>query len=65
MLFSGTSVRLSDDAQSAASPHAPKKGCAEREVRAANLQCRGRLSLLTFFDEAKKVSRPRRDKAQR
>ncbi|EEP68140.1 hypothetical protein GCWU000324_02392 [Kingella oralis ATCC 51147] len=26
---------------------------------------RGRLSLLTFFGEAKKVSRPRRDKVQR
>ena len=32
ILFSGTSVRLSDDAQSAASSHAPKKGCAVREV---------------------------------
>ena len=32
ILFSGKSVRLSDDAQSAASSHAPKKGCAVREV---------------------------------
>ena len=32
ILFSGTSVRLSDDAQSAASSHAPKKGCSLREV---------------------------------
>ena len=32
ILFSGKSVRLFDDAQSAASSHAPKKGCAVREV---------------------------------
>ena len=32
ILFSGKSVRLSDDARSAASSHAPKKGCAVREV---------------------------------
>ena len=37
ILFSGKSVRLSDDARSAASSHAPKKGCGVREVRAANL----------------------------
>ena len=30
-------MRLFDDARSAASSHAPKKGCAVREVRAANL----------------------------
>ena len=30
--FSEKSVRLFDDAQSAASSHAPKKGCAVREV---------------------------------
>ena len=32
ILFSETSVRLFDDAQSAASSHAPKKGCGLREV---------------------------------
>ena len=37
VLFSGKSVRLFDDARSAASSHAPKKGCGVREVRAANL----------------------------
>ena len=37
VLFSGKSVRLFDDAQSAASSNAPKKGCAVREVLAANL----------------------------
>ena len=40
ILFSETSVRLSDDAQSAASSHAPKKGCSLREVPAR----RGRFS---------------------
>ena len=40
ILFSGKSVRLSDDAQSAASSHAPKKGCSLREVPAR----RGRFS---------------------
>ena len=52
ILFSGTSVRLSDDAQSAASSHAqsaasshaPKKGCAVREVCASRPARRGRLS---------------------
>ena len=37
ILFSGTSVRLSDNAQSAASSHAPKKGCIVREVCEADL----------------------------
>ena len=37
ILFSETSVRLSDDVRSTASSHAPKKGCGVREVRAANL----------------------------
>ena len=37
ILFSGKSVRLSDDAHSAASSHAPKKGCAVREVCEADL----------------------------
>ena len=32
ILFSEKSVRLSDDARSAASSHAPKKGCSLREV---------------------------------
>ena len=40
ILFSGKSVRLSDDAESAASSHAPKKGCSLREVPAR----RGRFS---------------------
>ena len=44
ILFSETSVRLSDDAQSAASSHAPKKGCAVREVCASRPARRGRLS---------------------
>ena len=37
VLFSGKSVRLFDDAQSAASSHAPKKGCVVREVCEADL----------------------------
>ena len=32
ILFSGKSVRLSDDARSAASSHVPKKGCSLREA---------------------------------
>jgi len=44
ILFSGKSVRLSDDARSAASSHAPKKGCAVREVCASRPARRGRLS---------------------
>ena len=45
ILFSGKSVRLSDDAQSATSSHAPKKGCAVREVCASRPARRGRLFL--------------------
>ena len=37
ILFSGKSVRLSDDVRSTASSHAPKKGCAVREVCEADL----------------------------
>jgi len=44
ILFSEKSVRLSDDARSAASSHAPKKGCSLREVPAR----RGRLSFAYF-----------------
>ena len=44
ILFSGKSVRLSDDARSAASSHAPKKGCAVREVWRSRPARRGRLS---------------------
>ena len=44
ILFSGKSVRLSDDARSTASSHAPKKGCAVREVWRSRPARRGRLS---------------------
>ena len=37
ILFSEKSVRLFDDARSAASSHAPKKGCVVREVCEADL----------------------------
>ena len=37
ILFSEKSVRLFDDAQNAASSHAPKKGCIVREVCEADL----------------------------
>ena len=37
ILFSETSVRLSDGARSATSSHAPKKGCGLREVCEADL----------------------------
>ena len=55
ILFSETSVRLSDDVRSTASLHAPKKGCAVREVRAANLHV-GVAFLI--FGEAKKGKCP-------
>ena len=55
ILFSETSVRLSDDVRSTASLHAPKKGCAVREVRAANLHV-GVAFLI--FGEAKKRKCP-------
>ena len=44
ILFSETSVRLSDDVRSTASSHAPKKGCAVREVWRSRPARRGRLS---------------------
>jgi len=52
-------VRLSDDAQSAASSHAPKKGCAVREVRAANLHVGVTFLLLTFLWRSKEKEVPR------
>ena len=53
ILFSEKSVRLSDDAQSAASSHAPKKGCGVREVREANLHVGVAFLLLTFLWRSK------------
>jgi len=53
ILFSETSVRLSDDVRSTASLHAPKKGCAVREVRAANLHVGVAFLLLTFLWRSK------------
>ncbi|EEP67565.1 hypothetical protein GCWU000324_01813 [Kingella oralis ATCC 51147] len=44
IFFSGKSVRLSDDARSAASSHAPKKGCSLRKVWRAKPARQGRLS---------------------
>ena len=49
ILFSGKSVRLSDDARSAASSHAPKKGCVVREVCEADLHVGVAFLLLTFL----------------
>ena len=53
ILFSEKSVRLSDDARSAASSHAPKKGCGVREVRVANLHVGVAFLLLTFLWRSK------------
>ena len=59
ILFSGKSVRLSDDAQSAASSHAPKKGCAVREVWRSQTCTSGSLFFcFLFFGEAKKRKCP-------
>ncbi|WP_369584095.1 hypothetical protein [Kingella oralis] len=46
ILFSETSVRLSDGARSATSSHAPKKGCGLREVCEADLHVGGAFLLL-------------------
>ncbi|EEP67140.1 hypothetical protein GCWU000324_02713 [Kingella oralis ATCC 51147] len=46
-------MRLSDDAQSAASSHAPKKGCAVREVCEADLHVGVAFLLLTFLWRSK------------
>ena len=58
ILFSETSVRLSDDTRSTASSHAPKKGCSLREVRAANLHVGVAFLLLTFLWRSKKRKCP-------
>ena len=59
ILFSGKSVRLSDDAQSAASSHAPKKGCSLREVwRSQTCTSWSPFFCLLFFGEAKKSKCP-------
>ena len=60
ILFSGTSMRLSDDAQSAASSHAPKKGCGVREVCEADLHVGVAFLLLTFLWRSKEKEVPRR-----
>ena len=49
ILFSETSVRLSDGARSATSSHAPKKGCGVREVCIADLYVGVAFLLLTFL----------------
>ena len=53
ILFSGKSVRLFDDAHSAASSHAPKKECGEREVCEADLHVGVAFLLLTFLWQSK------------
>ena len=59
ILFSEKSVRLSDDAQSAASSHAPKKGCGVREVwRSQTCTSGSPFFCLLFFGEAKKSKCP-------
>ena len=59
ILFSGKSVRLSDDARSAASSHAPKKGCSLREVwRSQTCTSGSPFFCLLFFGEAKKSKCP-------
>ena len=59
ILFSGKSVRLFDDAQSAASSHAPKKGCGVREVwRSQTCTSGSPFFCLLFFSEAKKSKCP-------
>ena len=49
ILFSETSVRLSDDTRSATSSYAPKKGYAVREVCEADLHVGVAFLLLTFL----------------
>ena len=59
ILFSEKSVRLFDDARSAASSHAPKKGCVVREVWRSQTCTSGSLFFcLLFFGEAKKSKCP-------
>ena len=59
ILFSETSVRLSDGARSAASSHAPKKGCGVREVwRSQTCTSGSPFFCLLFFGEAKKSKCP-------
>ena len=59
ILFSEKSVRLSDDAQSAASSHAPKKGCSLREVwRSQTCTSGSPFFCFLFFGEAKKRKCP-------
>ena len=59
ILFSEKSVRLSDDARSAASSHAPKKGCGVREVwRSQTCTSGSPFFCLLFFGEAKKRKCP-------
>jgi len=53
ILFSGKSVRLSDDVRSAASSHAPKKGCGVGEVCEADLHVGVAFLLLTFLWRSK------------
>jgi len=43
----------------------PEKSCEVREVWQSQTCARSRLSLLSFFGEAKKESAPRRHEAQR
>ena len=59
ILFSGKSVRLSDDVRSTASSHAPKKGCSLREVwRSQTCTSGSPFFCLLFFGEAKKSKCP-------
>ena len=59
ILFSGKSVRLSDDTRSVASSHAPKKGCGVREVwRSQTCTSGSPFFCLLFFGEAKKSKCP-------
>ena len=57
ILFSEKSVRLSDDVRSTASSHAPKIRMRSEGSSRSEPARRGRLPLLTFFGEAKKVPR--------
>ena len=59
ILFSGKSVRLSDDAQSAASSHAPKKRMRSEGSLRSRPARRGRLSFAYFsLAKQRKVSAP-------
>ena len=59
ILFSETSVRLSDDVRSTASSHAPKKGCGVREVCEADLHVGVAFLLLPFLWRSKEKEVPR------